>query len=61
MSKEIQLYQMDEEVKEQVLNYLKSLCNNLENITKTRIIKKNTMYCGYNCFDNATYGFRIMF
>ena len=52
---------MDEEVKEQVLNYLKSLCNNLENITKTRIIKKNTMYCGYNCFDNATYGFRIMF
>ena len=62
LSREIQLYQTDKKVKEQVLNYLISLCNNFENVTKARIIKKlNTLYNGYHCFSNTTYGSRIMF
>ena len=59
---EIELYQINDNIKQPILEILTNIINNHNLVTKTRISKKlNTLYSGYHCFKNSNYGSRIMF
>ena len=59
---EIQIYPINDDIKQPILAILKNIIDNHNLVTKTRITKKlNTLYSGYHCLNNDKYGSRIMF
>ena len=57
----IEAYISEQESKYLILNALKNITDNHNEVTKVRIIKKlNSLYSGYHCFNNKEHGSRVM-